>query len=306
MQFGFCMVRQLYGRRETIMRATTLIPAIVAIALAGPAVAGPRVITVDQAGSNRATPTTEADFQKYRGYMYDLSDYAGRKDIGAIEENLKKQLDMVENAGLSPKVINFFHSVPIVATETDCLEAGASIACYGPIAPKRDRRPSLGVTVWDHAKQQWSNPDIIDLAADSGLGVIMLRPNMTQYTDDPILLHEFLHAFNGHMMSLGFDNLGIRGYYSEAQSKKVFGDKKSYTLFNPQEFFAVTASIFLAGKESIHEPKTRAALKEKMPDYYKYLVGVFGFDPDPSLPNPPEKDDKDKDEKAGTPVASAN
>src|SRR5262249_43557944 len=71
------------------------------------------------------------------------------------------------------------------------------------------------------------------------------------------------------------------------------------------EFFAVTASIFLAGKESIHEPKTRAALKEKMPDYYKYLVGVFGFDPDPSLPNPPEKDKDDKD-KASVPVASAS
>src|SRR5215470_2471094 len=265
---------------KTIMRALTLVQVIVAITLAGPAVAGPRILTVDQP-ANSPKPTTEADFQKYRGYMYDLSDYAGRKDIAAIEDNLKKQLDMVENAGLSPKVINFFHSVPIVATETDCLEAGASIACYGPIAPKRDRRPSLGVTVWDHAKQQWSNPDIIDLAADSGVGVIMLRPTMTQYTDDPILIHEFLHAYHKRMLPNGYDNLGIKGYFAQAKSKDVF-DKKSYTLMNDREFFAVTASIFLAGKESIHEPKTREALKEKLPDYYKYLVGVFGFDPDPS------------------------
>jgi len=264
------------------MRAFTLIPLVVAITVgAGPAKAGPRVINVEPASGNTARPTTEADFQKYRGYMYDLSDYAGRKDIGAIEDNLKKQLDMVENAGLSPKVLNFFHSVPIVATETDCLEAGASIACYGPIAPKRDRRPSLGVTVWDHATQQWSNPDIIDLAADSGLGVIMLRPNMTQYTDDPILLHEFLHAYHKRLMPNGYDNLGIKGYFAMAKSKDAF-DKKSYTLMNDKEFFAVTASIFLAGKESIHEPKTREALKEKLPDYYKYLVGVFGFDPDPA------------------------
>jgi hypothetical protein len=264
------------------MRAFTLIPLVVAITIgAGPAGAGPRVISVEPAADNTARPTTEADFKKYRGYMYDLSDYAGRKDIVAIEDNLKKQLDMVENAGLSPKVINFFRSVPIVATETDCLEAGASIACYGPIAPRRDRRPSLGVTVWDHAKQQWSNPDIIDLAADSGLGVIMLRPNMTQYTDDPILLHEFLHAYHKRLMPNGYDNLGIKGYFAQAKSKDVF-DKKSYTLANDKEFFAVTASIFLAGKESIHEPKTREALKEKLPDYYKYLVGVFGFDPDPA------------------------
>jgi hypothetical protein len=288
------------------MRSVWLATAVVAIALgANPAQAGSRVIQIDQANQT-SQPETEADFQRYRGFMYDLSEYAGRKDAAAIEDNLRHQLDMVANAGFSPRVLEFFHSIPIMASEADCLEIGAGLACYGPIAPARRNHKTLGLTMWDHDKQQWTNPDVVDLAADSGRGVIMVRPNMMQHTDDPILLHEFLHAFNGHMMSLGFDNLGIRGYYSEAQSKKVFGDKKSYTLFNPQEFFAVTASIFLAGKESIHEPKTRAALKEKMPDYYKYLVGVFGFDPDPSLPNPPEKDDKDKDEKAGTPVASAN
>ena len=35
-----------------------------------------------------------------------------------------------------------------------------------------------------------------------------------------------------------------------------------------------------------------------MPDYYKYLVGLFGFDPDPSLLDKPA-------ETAATPVASA-
>ena len=266
------------------MRAYTVVPVMLSIMLgmgfAGPALAGARIIHVDAAG-DMPRPTTAADFQKYRGYMYDLSDYAGRKDIDKIETNLKHQLDMVENAGLSPKVLGFFHSIPIVATETDCLEEGATLACYGPVAPKLSRPATHGVTVWDHDKQQWTNPDIIDLAADSGIGVIMLRPNMTQYTDDPILLHEFLHAYHARLMPNGYDNRGIRGYYAYAKSKDLL-DKKSYTMKNDREFFAVTASIFLAGKESIHEPKTREALKEKLPDYYTYLVGVFGFDPDPS------------------------
>jgi hypothetical protein len=289
------------------MRSVLLATAVVAIALgANPACAGSRVIEVN-ASDKTSQPETEADFQKYRGFMYDLSEYAGRKDAAAIEENLMRQLDMVEDAGFSPKVLEFFHSIPIMATETDCLELGAGLACYGAVTPSRRNHKTLGLTVWDHDRQQWSNPDIVDLAADSGRGIIMVRPNMMQHTDDPILLHEFLHAFNGHLMSLGFDNLGIKAYYSEAKGKDVFGNKKSYTLFNAQEFFAVTASIFLAGKESIHEPKTRAALKEKMPDYYKYLVGVFGFDPDPSLPTPPEKDENGKDkDKASVPVASAN
>jgi hypothetical protein len=297
------------------MRSVWLATAVVTIALgANPAGAGSRVIQVDQAkdaSRDSSRPETEADFQKYRGFMYDLSDYAGRKDASAIEENLKHQLDMVADAGFSPRVLEFFHSIPIMASEADCLELGAGFACYASFAPIRRNHKSLGLTVWDHDTQQWSNPDVVDLAADSGRGVIMIRPSMVQHSDDPIMLHEFLHAFNGHLMSLGFDNLGIKAFYSEAKGKNLFGDRKSYTMFNPQEFFAVTASIFLAGKESMHEPKTRAALKEKAPDYYKYLVGVFGFDPDPSLPDKDDKDNKDKDkdkdkEKASTPVASAN
>lgn len=276
------------------MRTALLVSVILAITLgANEASAGARVISVEPAGG---APTTAADFQKYHGFMYDLSDYAGRKDLAAIEDNLKHQLDMVENVGLSPRVLEFFHSIPIIATDTDCLEIGATLACYGPVAPNRAGR-THAFTVWDSESQKWTNPDIIDLAADTHLGVIMLRPTMTQYTDDPILLHEFLHAYHARLMPNGYDNLGIKGYYADAKSKDVF-DKKSYTLMNDREFFAITASIFLAGKESIHEPKTRAVLKEKLPDYYKYLVGVFGFDPGP-------KDVPVASTPAPTPVASA-
>src|SRR4029079_1621431 len=87
--------------------------------------------------------------------------------------------------------------------------------------------------------------------------------------------------YHARLMPNGYDNLGIKGYFADAKAKDVL-DKTSYTMQNYQEFFATTASIFLAGKQSLHEPKTRDVLREKMPEYYKYLVGVFGFDPDPS------------------------
>lgn len=280
------------------MRAFTLAPVILAITLgATAAAAGPRVVTVDPRAEAAPRPTTEADFQRYHGFMYNLSDYADRKDVDKLEENLKQQFDIVEKAGFSSKVLNFFRSIPIIASDTDCLELGAALACYGTLAPNRAERGAYGVTVWDSGMHQWTNADIIDQAADSGLGVIKLRSTMTKHTDDPILLHEFLHAFHKRMMPNGYDNLGVRAAYSDAKSKGVV-DKKQYTMLNQQEFFAVTASIFLAGKESMHEPKTRAVLKEKMPDYYKYLVDLFGFDPDPSLPEKPA-------EPAATPVASA-
>jgi len=263
------------------MRAFALVPVILAVTLGThSAGAAPRVIQVDPAAAGAPQPGTEANLKNYRGYIYDLSDYAGRKDEAALEDNVKHQLDMVENAGFSPKVLAFFHSIPIVAAENDCLQEAAAIACYQRVAPNRSRRSAVSLTIWDHDKQQWTNPNVVDLAADSGLGVIALRPAMARYTEEPVLLHELMHAYHARLMPAGFDNKGIKAYYATAKAKNML-EKDSYTLKNDREFFAVTATIFLADK-SIHEPKTRAALKEKMPDYYKYLVDVFGFDPEPA------------------------
>lgn len=128
------------------------------------------------------------------------------------------------------------------------------------------------------------------MAVDSGIGVIVLRPSMMRYEKDPVILHEFLHAYHAKLMPRGYENKGIKKFYAEAQSKSAFA-KEAYVLKNQKEFFAVTASIFLSGKDSVHELYTRLKLKEQMPDYFTYLVGVFGFDPDaPTV----------------TPVASAN
>jgi hypothetical protein len=246
--------------------------------------AGPRTIEVEQPS---AVPP---GFETYRGYIFDLSENADRKDSAAFADAIRHQLDVVENAGFSPKVLQFFRSVPILASEMTCLDEGAGIACYGPISPERNRRVSSSFTTWDEANLRWSNPNFVDLAADAGSGVIVVRPIMLKHAEDPVLLHEFLHAYHGKLMPQGFDNLGIRAYHADAMSKQVFG-KEEYAMKNHKEFFAVTASIFLAGKETMHEPKTRAQLKEKLPKYYKYLVELFGFDPD--APN-------------GTPVASTS
>jgi hypothetical protein len=219
-------------------------------------------------------------FETHRGYVFDLSENSERKDVGAIADLLRRQLDVVESVGFSPKVLQFFHTVPIVASEMACLDEGAGIACYGPLVPRRGQSVSRTFTTWDEGKLRWSNPNFVDLAADAGTGVIMLRPNMLKYAEDPVILHELLHAYHAKLMPQGFDNLGIKAYYADAISKQVF-PREEYVTKNHHEFFAVTASIFLAGKESVHEPKTRAQLKQKLPKYYKYLVELFGFDPDP-------------------------
>jgi hypothetical protein len=242
------------------------------------AVAGPRVIEVE--------PTTAVPpgFESYRGFIFDLSENADRKDKAAIVDLLKKQFDVVESVGLSPKVLQFFHTVPIVASEMGCTELGPPIACYGTVSVKSSVHDRT-FTVWDSTSMSWSNPNFVDLAADAGTGVIKLRPNMLKYADDPVILHELLHAYHAKLMGGGLENLGVKAMYAQAVSKNIF-PKEEYAMTNPQEFFAVTASVFLAGKGSLHEPKTRAQLKEKLPKYYKFLVELFGFDPDASTITP--------------------
>ena len=255
------------------MRVALLLTATILGALfANPSNAGPL-----EADAAQPLPP---GFQSYRGYMFDLSENSDRKDVDKLTDNLKSQIDVVEAAGLSPRVLRFFHTVPIVASELACLDEGAATACYGRVAPNVERRVPRMLTVWDHNKQQWTNPNAVDLAVDSGLGVIMLRPDMMRYEKEAVLLHELLHAYHARLLPDGYDNKGVRAYYAYAKSKDLL-PKEAYALKNHMEFFAVTASIFLAGKSEFHDPKSRETLREKMPDYYKYLVGVFGFDPDP-------------------------
>lgn len=263
---------------EAVMYRASLISAFLLIALApAPGTAAPRSVPAATFNSD-APPSAPADFEQYRGYVFNLSENAGRKDVSAIADTLRRQLDVVESAGFSPKVLQFFHRVPIIASEMACLDEGAAAACYGFSVPARE---GSGVTTWDEVKHQWTNSDVVELAADTGIGVVMLRPNMMRYEKDPVMLHEFLHGYHAKLMPNGYDNKGINGFYGEAKNNSLFG-KDAYVLKNNKEFFAVTASIFLSGNDSAHEPFTRAKLKELMPNYYKYLVGVFGFDPDAS------------------------
>jgi hypothetical protein len=265
------------------MRAAVVCSAILSLALAAHgAAAGSRVIHLEPENDAPA-PAQRAAYEHYRGYTFDLSENSDRKDVAATADNLRRQLDVVESVGLSPRVLRFFHSVPIVASEMACLDEGAAAACYGMAGPERESRAARDITAWDSDKRQWINSDPVELAEDSGIGVIMLRPNMMRYAEDPVMLHEFLHAYHGKLLPNGFDNKGVKDFFAKA--KDAFG-KDAYAAKNHREFFAVTASIFLAGKDSAHEPNTRAKLKEKMPEYYKYLVGVFGFDPDAPAAKP--------------------
>lgn len=229
------------------------------------------------AGSNQPKP--QASRQTYRGYFLDLSQIAGRQDFGLVADELRRQIDIVESVGLSPRVLTFFRTIPIVVDEMAC--TGAKVltsACYGSAAPVRPGQ-LRSATVWDGGKEQWTNPDPVTLAEDRRRGVVMVRP-LPMGAREPVILHEMLHAYHAQMMPEGYQNSWVLGFYDRTKSNALY-PSDAYVLTNEKEFFAVTASIFLYGQGD-KEPFTRSNIKEKQPDYYRYLTWLFGLDPDRS------------------------
>jgi hypothetical protein len=222
------------------------------------------------------------DYQSYRGYTIELSAVQERKDVAALTDTLRRQLDLVESVGLSTRVLNFFHTLPIVVDEAACMHFEdlrlRPSACYGPFAPRSQH--VRGATFWDNDKGQWVNSDIVGLAEDTKVGVVLVRPGTldpsSREKERPVLLHELLHAYHAHMLPDGFNNAVLLSQYKVG---KGLYPSDAYLVTNEREFFAVTASVFLYGKETL-EPFTRAKMREKQPEYYNYLVWVFGFDPD--------------------------
>jgi hypothetical protein len=246
---------------------------------------------VSVSDNSQGSPATDS----YREYILDLTQIAAQHDNSQIAKSVQHQLDIVEGVGLSTRVLKFFHTIPIMVDEAACLNAEAegdkapiiAAGCYGPAGPPRSLGKPRNGSVYDSQKAEWVNLDPIGLAEDTNRGVVMVRP-LPISAETPVVLHEMLHAYHSKMMPFGFANPSILFYFKHA---KNLYPSDAYLMTNEREVFAVTASVFLFGKDN-KEPFTRSNLKEKQPDYFKYLVWLFGFDPDHPL--------------AGSPVASVN
>jgi hypothetical protein len=233
-----------------------------AVAILLPGICNAGAVRAEKAILNEGkASSTDAIEKNYRGYYLDLSKFAERQDFAVISEAVKHQIDIVENVGLSPRVLNYFHTVPIVADELSCLEKEfAASACYGPAIPEHSEPKSREMTVWDGEKAQWTNKDPVYLASDVEGGIVMVRPILKFDGQNPVILHELLHAFHNRLMPQGFQNSGILVHYNLAKSKQVY-PADAYLMTDQKEFFAVTASVFLYGKDD-KEPFTRKAQRK--------------------------------------------
>jgi hypothetical protein len=240
--------------------------------VSGNANAGDRhqIAVSDSVKDQSANPKSE----KYHGYFLDLSEIAEQQNYTQIVNSVKLQLDIVEGVGLSPRVLKFFHSVPVVVDEFKCLEGSAAAA--------DDKKPVLSAACYN-AK---ARPPRLQLVGDTDGGVVMVRTRALS-PEKAILLHEMLHAYHAQILPEGTKNQSILFYYAKA---KGLYPEEAYLMTNEREFFAVTASVFLSGKAD--GGVTRSDIKQKQPDYYNYLAWLFELDPDHT--------------QSGTPVASAN
>ena len=99
--------------------------------------------------------------------------------------------------------------------------------------------------------------------------------------DRPILLHELLHAYHHRVLPEGTRNPKVIDFYRRARQRyPEEREKGEYFLSNPNEYFAVTASIFLYGSIK-RAPYDRKTIRERQPLYDEYLESLFG-------PRPPE------------------
>jgi hypothetical protein len=90
----------------------------------------------------------------------------------------------------------------------------------------------------------------------------------------PILLHELLHAYHFRVMPGAFRNADVLAYFNRARDSGLY-PQNAYVLKNVQEFFAVTASLYLWGHVD-RPPFTREKLKAAQPVYYAWLGQLFG------------------------------
>jgi len=95
-----------------------------------------------------------------------------------------------------------------------------------------------------------------------------------QPPENPILLHELIHALHYLYLPQRGRNPDVLRFYQNAQKGQLY-PANEYVMSNVGEFFAVTASLYLWGKVA-RPPHDRATLHTKQPYYYAWLGELFG------------------------------
>lgn len=130
-------------------------------------------------------------------------------------------------------------------------------------------------------------PVRIDPATRGGPGVYvpssrwMMLSMIPQRPQNPVFLHELIHAYHHQKLPDGFKNADIIKQWNAAKITHAY-PADAYMLSNPGEFLAMCASVVLWGKAA-RPPSTREGVKTTLPKTHAWIVKEFGFtEPGPS------------------------
>lgn len=151
----------------------------------------------------------------------------------ALIQSLQAQIDIVESIDFKPEIKAFFHSVPL----------------------EIDKRTSGGDGAYSFREHRMR------------LSVAIDPP------ENPVFLHELLHAYHEQRLPGGLQNAKVLGYYAAAKRSGAF-PPQAYMLKDPIEFFAMCASVVLWGRAA-RPPGTREHVHQVLPDMYDWIVGEF-------------------------------
>nr|WP_226951330.1 hypothetical protein [Rhizobium terrae] len=113
----------------------------------------------------------------YHGWRVDLTGARGAESDQKMVATVKRQLDIVEQVGLKPDVVQFMRSIP----------------------------------VWADPSKASSGPGHYGSGAGVDVRVRQLDP------DKPIILHEFLHAYHDKIVPQGFNNPDIKEFHDRGR-----------------------------------------------------------------------------------------
>jgi hypothetical protein len=91
--------------------------------------------------------------------------------------------------------------------------------------------------------------------------------------DNPVLLHELIHAYHDQRMPGGVNNDMVADWFEHANRTGLF-PADSYMMTNGREFFAMCVSVVLWGVAA-RPPSTREKVREAFPYIYDWVVTEF-------------------------------
>ena len=159
---------------------------------------------------------------------------SGLPNRAALETAMRHQLDIVADSGVKPQILALWRSIPLMLVPSTGKGGGEFRAGHG----------------------------------------IEIDAVPTPPPENPVVLHEFIHALHYRYLPQGNANPDVMRFYQIAVQNQLYPEG-SYVLKNRSEFFAVTGSLYLWGKVA-RPPHDRETLRTKQPRYYQWLGDLFG------------------------------